>query len=202
MPSRNVITWTIWATALLLWGYLAFGGTAAPDGWFHFVSGIVTFVLALFGLFENWLWRSPPISWIVKRPDLQGTWKTEIRSGIPPFKAYAVIRQTYSTIRMKLYARDSKSDSLVAALDYQDDEWRLVTVYRNTPRANVVAQSRPHVGGVILTLSEHPTLTLEGHYWTDRDTRGEMTLTEPRRKLFSSFASADAERAGDAVHKQ
>jgi hypothetical protein len=33
---------------------------------------------------------------------------------------------------------------------------------------------------------------LEGHYWTDRNTAGEMQLTEKRREKFQDFESARA----------
>ncbi len=45
-------------------------------------------------------------------------------------------------------------------------------------------------GGVILSGRGRRPTTLQGQYWTDRDTRGELHMTSRNRRLLNDFASA------------
>jgi hypothetical protein len=65
-------------------------------------------------------------------------------------------------------------------------------VYRNEPRYQDRTHSQIHFGALWLRVIDTPTQMLEGHYWTDRNTAGEMQLTEKRREKFQDFESARA----------
>ena len=70
------------AIAALTW-FIVLLMQGTPVTWEHaspFTS--VISVLVLLGIaFEHWLWRQPFLhGWFVKRPDLRGTWRVEVRS--------------------------------------------------------------------------------------------------------------------------
>src|SRR3954470_8222553 len=57
--------------------------------------------------------------WFVKRPVIDGTWKLQLRSNwkdpatqntIPPIEGYMVVRQTFSTLSMRLLTAKSHSE--------------------------------------------------------------------------------------------
>ncbi len=127
-------------------------------------------------------WRQP-LPWVV----------TGLLGVIWCFDQCPVIRQTYSSLYMRLLTKESGSESLAAAFDHaRDGAWSLVTVYRNTPGPLVVHRSRPHFGGLIVSGRGRHPISLQGQYWTDRDTRGELHMTSRNRKLFADFASASS----------
>ena len=100
-------------TAAAIWGLLLiFGGTAVPPGFMQPFSKVVAYS-------RCYLLRSIsgsggfPIlrQWLVKRPVLAGTWRTEVRSNwidpagqqITPIAGYMAVRQeTFSTLSLCL----------------------------------------------------------------------------------------------------
>jgi hypothetical protein len=63
-----------WSVALLILG-VKVPGTASK------VLGILPIaIVLLFAAFDNFLWRVGPIKRLVKRPDLNGTWKGTLTS--------------------------------------------------------------------------------------------------------------------------
>lgn len=47
-----------------------------------------------------------------------------------------------------------------------------------------------HYGAVWLKIIDEPPKKVLGHYWTDRESAGEMELTDQQRKKFQTFQSA------------
>ena len=48
------------------------------------------------------------------------------------------------------------------------------------------------MGGQLLNIVGKPATSLQGHYWTDRNTAGQLELTERKKKIFHDFQSAKA----------
>ena len=185
----------LWAALLIL------EGVAIEVSWFRPFSAVVGASLLLIAAFDLLLWRVPFLHpWFVKRPDLRGTWRAEIRSNwkapatgqpIPPITAYMAIRQTFSKLSLRLITSESRSELLGAEILRADDgTYRVIGVYRNEPRLSVRDRSPIHYGGLVLQVVSERATKLEGHYWTDRDTAGEIYLTAKRRRLIDDFESA------------
>jgi len=64
--------------------------------------------------------------------------------------------------------------------------------YSNTPRAMVRDRSAPHFGTARLECTSQRPTHLQGNYWTDRRTTGELTFTEHTGKVLQTFADAEA----------
>src|SRR5271156_760685 len=166
------------------------------------LSTVTSVVLCAVMAFELWLWRLPWLHWFVKRPVIDGVWKVGIRSdwkdpstGAPvsPVEGYMVIRQTLSTLSMRLLTAESSSELVGTEIVCSADGLYCVSgVYRNEPRFEVRDRSAIHYGAVWLKIIDEPAKKVTGHYWTDRQTAGEMEFSNRRNKRFQTFQSARA----------
>jgi hypothetical protein len=104
--------------------------------------------------------------------------------------AYVVIRQTLSTLSLRLLT----SSELVGVeiVCSPDGLYCISGVYRNEPRFEVRERSAIHYGAVWLKIIDEPIMRVAGHYWTDRQTGGEIEFSNRRRKRFQTFQSAQA----------
>ena len=89
-------------------------------------------------------------------------------------RATLEIRQTLTLIHITLITDESKSRSLSASIDEILGEVQLTYCYLNTPKSEYRERSEIHYGTA--TLSITGSKTLEGQYYTDRKTRGDMTF--------------------------
>jgi len=188
----------VWSVLLILNGQSLSFDLLKP---FSTVAGGIG-VVAL--AFERWMWRWRFLyPWFVSTPNLHGTWsgqlmsdwKREDGSNIPPIVVYLVVRQTLSTISMRLLTPESSSVLLGGNVTKEIDGVETVTgIYLNTPDILRRDGSQIHHGGLILQVQGHPPARLEGEYWTDRATKGRLCLTARSDKLVQSFNEADRER--------
>jgi SMODS-associating 2TM, beta-strand rich effector domain len=189
----------VWAIALLVTGQKLSFDLLRP------LSGVTSIVVLLAMAFELWLWKLSFLhGWFVKRPLVEGSWHAELRSNwkdgsgapIPPIEGYVVIRQTLLNLSLRLLTKESSSHlvgtEIVCAADGQ---YCVSGVYRNEPRYQDRGHSQIHFGAVWLQVIDTPTQMLQGHYWTDRNTAGEMLLTDRQKPKFQDFKSAQAYNA-------
>jgi|SRR5215217_214696 len=186
---------TLWAALLLVQG--------ESLGWRHLApfSSVVSGSIGLLYLFDKWGWKLQVLhSWLVPFQDLSGTWKGTLqttwmnpenlqRPG--PIPVFLVIRQTYSTVSVRVLTEESESDLMVGKVVFvEDDLADLVGVYRNTPKQAVRHRSPIHHGAFRLRIEGAPLTALAGEYWTDRKTQGELRLGEHVKGLAYGFEHA------------
>lgn len=181
----------IWGVALLL------AGVPVTAAWFKPFSVVVGALVLILSAADKWLWRIRWLRpWLFNMPDLNGTWKVAIRPIAPessPQKvgAYMVIRQTFSTISLRLLTAESRSETLSAHVVRRDDgTYSLAAVYRNTTRLQVRERSPLHHGALLLDVHGDPPDSLAGQYWTDRLSQGELVLSARNATLAHSFEQA------------
>ena len=147
--------------------------------------------------FDLWLW---PVRifypWFVDRPDLRGTWQgtfvsTYVRPGecepVRPIEALFVIRQTYSSLHIRMLTTESSSTTVQATVSREPDGSHLILgIYENRPREEVSHRSAMHVGAIWLTGDARLPDSLRGFYWTNRATSGDLTLEIRERRLRDS----------------
>lgn len=188
-----------WAGVLLVSGQTLNAALVKP------LSTVTTIVVFAAMAFDLWLWKLPVLhGWFVKRPAIDGTWNVQIRSNwsnpasgrvapIAPVQGYMVIRQTFSTVSLRLLTEESSSELVGTEIVCSADGLYCVSgVYRNEPRFQVRDRSPIHYGALWLKIIDERTERIEGHYWTDRNTAGEMELTNRQKQKFQDFASARA----------
>lgn len=201
MPSEIQLS-AVLLVAAVVWGFLLLiDGVAVSIAWLRplsTVSGTLVFLLAAFDL---WLWRLPILrGWFVKRPDVTGTWWGTIKSNwidpstgkqIGPIEGCVVIHQTFSALSMRLMTRESSSELLGAEiLKNSDGVFKIAGVYRNEPRQSVRHRSPIHHGAILLQIIGTPATGLKGHYWTDRNTAGELEMIDHQKPVATDFESA------------
>lgn len=171
------------------------GWTVGPD-FFQPVPTVVTVLALGWPAWEKWLWKLPPIHpWLVAEPDLSGTWVGTLKSSYVDrnIKAYLAIRQTRSTIAVRMFTRESTSRTIAAKLAEDGGELIIAAVYRNEPELKHQDRSRIHRGAFVLGVHGSPADRLEGFYCTDRETQGEMlSFQRISRRSSSDWISAEA----------
>lgn len=219
MLSRLHLSAILLIAAALWGGMLIFDGVAVNGTWFRPFSTVVGVLLLLLVIFDIWAWRWRLLhGWFVPRPDLRGTWRVELQSnwknpennvGVGPIVAYLVIRQTFSTLSVRMLTAESTSELVAAEINKASDgTYRLAAVYRNEPKLSVRDRSQIHYGAFVLDVQGDPAKDLVGHYWTDRNTRGEVRTLARHGSIASSFKDArtllppDAETAQGAASER
>lgn len=199
---------TVLLVAAVVWGVLLFiDGVVVSISWLRHLSVVTGVLLLLLAAFDLYLWRLAILrSWFVRRPLVDGTWKAELHSNwkdqttgesIPPISGFMVARQTFSRLSLRLLTAEAQSELLGAEIVRADDgTYRITGVYRNEPRLGVRDRSPIHYGGLVLQVIGNPPLRLAGHYWTDRDTAGEIILSDRRP------AHVDDMSAGTALYAE
>jgi hypothetical protein len=201
MTAERYIKAIIYVTVLVWTVILYANHEAIKSVWLQPLSTVITIVLYVVMAFDLWLWKIPLLhGWFVKRPVIDGTWKVGIRSnwkdpatgaGIAPVEGYMVIRQTFSTLSLRLLTEESSSELVGTEIVCSADGLYCVSgVYRNEPRFQVRDRNPIHYGAVWLRIIDEPLKKVIGHYWTDRGTAGEMELSNRQNKRFQTFQSA------------
>jgi SMODS-associating 2TM, beta-strand rich effector domain len=193
-------------TTVAVWAViLFFSGQSVSSTLLRPFSRVTSIVVLLGIAFELWLWKLPFLhGWFVRRPVIDGTWRAELRSNwkdagggtIPPIQGYMIVRQTLLNLSLRLLTAESRSVLVGTEIVCSADGLYCVSgVYRNEPHYQNRGRSPIHYGAVWLQVIEKPTQKLEGHYWTDRKTAGELRLTDRRKQKFQDFDSAQAHYA-------
>jgi hypothetical protein len=201
MLSRLHLSVILLVAATLWGGMLLFDGAAVNGTWFRPFSAVVSALLVLLAAFDLWAWRLRLLKgWFVTRPDLRGTWRVELQSDwknpetdnvVGPIVAYLVARQTFSTLSVRLLTAESASELVAAEITKAaDGTYRLAAVYRNEPKLVVRDRSPIHYGAIVLDVQGDPIAGLSGHYWTDRNSRGEIRTMARHVIIAGSFNDA------------
>ena len=154
---------------------------------------VVTIYTILYFVFRTWGWRLRIFrGWLVPFPDLTGTWEgtlattwanPETGAVPPPIDVRLVIRNYFDRISCVLYTAESMSWSTAATLYSNDTDAikRLSYTYINQPKASVRGRSAISNGAAVFRIVEAEIRRLEGQYWTDRKTTGDIALTFKRK---------------------
>jgi hypothetical protein len=193
------LTIAVWLIALWVQGMPVLSAEFVKP--FGIVVGAITAFVTIFNKYI-WSWKIFK-GWYVKRPDLRGSWKVELKSSwvnpetgkvIDPIYGYAVIRQTLTSLSFRLMTKESRSVLIAYSFEPQEDDglFKLVGVYRNEPKIELQGvRSEIHHGSFALEIHGSPVYELQGHYWTDRGTKGGMKLSDRVTKLFDTFEQAE-----------
>lgn len=106
----------------------------------------------LYWLFNNYIWRWSKVGMILRVPNLSGEWQCQGETLNPDgtmrfeWSGTVTIVQSWDKLRVRLKTTQSGSNSITAALLYDDAEgYRLLYNYRNDPKIDQVELSS-HLG--------------------------------------------------------
>ncbi len=200
--SKNQITTIVWAAALL-WALLAIiNGVAFSQTLFSLVSTVIGILVIGVAIFDRWLWKLSflhPLA--ISAPVLEGTWKGELKSNyidqktgnvVPAIEAYLFVKQTYSTITLRLMTKESSSESISTILMQRGDDgpFSLAGIYCNTPSPEVSERSPMHKGSVSFDVIDENAPLLDGEYWTNRLTKGSIRFDQRIKKGIRDYRTA------------
>ncbi len=204
MISQLYLTPIAFIIGSILLIMLIIDGVNVQVSWLRHITTTASILLLILAAFDRWLWKSPLLNgWFAKRPDINGTWKVIIQTNwvnpktqqvLGPITGYMAVRQTFSTLSMRLMTGESNSklraDKIVES---NDGTFQIVGVFINQPLLHLRGnRSEIHNGALILDIRGIPPQSLDGHYWTDRNTRGTMSFVAKEKKIFSTFDEANA----------
>ena len=152
-------------------------------------------------LFDRYIWRIWPVHKFVKRPDLNGTWRVSLQSSykapgseepVAAVDGFAVIRQTFSSMSIRLMTEQAESFLVASSFDIQTDGTTFVYgAYQSDPSIHLRSGiSEIHYGSFRYKVIGRPPTQLSGHYWTDRNTNGSITLADRRYAYFDGYKEA------------
>lgn len=138
---------------------------------FGYAGEAIGITAIIISLYERWLWKYSPFEDI---PVLKRSYNGKLISTYDNKERTAKIeiKQTLLSVHITLISDESKSKSISASIDDVLGEKQLTYCYLNTPQANVRKRSEIHYGTAMLCI-ENPD-TLNGQYFTDRKTTGDM----------------------------
>jgi hypothetical protein len=175
-------------SAMIFFATLHFeaGGTLTPLAAWHSLDTTVLVAGILCIGFLNYAWHWPLFrGWLVNVPLLYGTWDATIRltyqtnempSGDEILRGIVTIRQSLFCIGVTLTTQRSVSHSFASAFDWSEttQRCRLVYSYSSEPRLRDRIANPRHDGTAVLDIAS--STVLEGKYFTDRGSQGEMRL--------------------------
>jgi hypothetical protein len=193
---------TLILIAAVIWGILLIlKGTPLSIKLFDPFSNVTGVLVVILGLFDKWGWKWKIFyPWLVSTPYLQGTWKGQLISDwidpetnkqVAPIDVYLVIKQSFSSLHARLLTKESSSELLSGeVIKNTDATWSVVGIYRNIPKLLIRDRSPMHHGGIILMVKGKTPIGLEGQFWTDRGTKGELYLSGYNKKTFYDYGTA------------
>ena len=170
-------------------------------GWLRFFSLAVLMATIALNLWERWLWGLRISQRLSRVPrDIRGTWKGTLSSlwvhpdsGATPDRktAFLVVRQTATTVSVRLFTDELRSRSTLAEVRAEDGQSRLDYLYVGEPDVSVEHQSRMHRGSASLDVTGSPSSRLTGRYWTDRNSRGALDFPQRHPKTSDDIDQAE-----------
>ena len=138
-----------------------------------FASEAISIAVIISGVYEKFLWRYNPLE---STPKLAKRYNGTLKSNYDHVerKAHLEIKQTLLSIHVTLATNESKSKSLSASIDEILGEMQLTYCYLNTPKAEYRNRSEIHYGTATLSIAD--PAALDGQYYTDRATNGDMVF--------------------------
>jgi SMODS-associating 2TM, beta-strand rich effector domain len=148
------------------------------------ISTTISINIVIWMIFITWAWKWKIFyPWLVPFPNLSGNWVGTVKSNwkekqLEPIPIEISIIQNFFNIQVKIKTNESRSYSIGASFDIDTERGfqQLFYSYLNTPKSGVRERSEMHYGSTILNFDGFKVEKMDGEYWTDRETTGEITL--------------------------
>jgi len=108
--------------------------------------------------------------------------------------AFLVIRQSLTSVSITMLSAESRSRSAAAQIvRMQAGDYELQYQYRNEPRLEFRQRgSETHIGGSTIQVSGARPRTVDGEYWTARETRGTYHVRRVSATIVNTFDEGNA----------
>lgn len=166
---------------------------------FGLVPKVVSIDLLIIAAFVKWGWKLKLFrGWLVPFPDLNGSWSGFIYSDWrnpdtgekpPPIPVMLTVNQSFFHVHcmMRTSEMESSSYSEGFLIDPDRQVKNVAYSYTSKPRLSLSERSVPHDGTAIFRIIENPKQKLEGRYWTERLTKGEIVLEYHSKEILEEL---------------
>ena len=159
---RCAISWSEIKTGFSLYTIFGYAGEA------------IAFSSIFAALYEKIIWKYDPLlKWPVLYKEYKGTIKSNYDGTSRDISVR--VKQSLFSVYVFLKTDESNSNAITADIVNRDGEYVLCYSYLNHPKAEVRERSEIHYGTSILRIEEKAK-QLEGTYFTDRNTTGDIIL--------------------------
>lgn len=146
---------------------------------FGYAGEAIGFMLLVMTFFNKVAWKWKYINKLVDMPVLAKQYTGSFVSNWPSenkiYDASLQITQTFLNVSIMFISGESRSYSILSAIDTISDSKRIIYNYQNEPRAELTERSPIHKGTAELWIEDSGKLV--GNYYTSRKTGGSMTFT-------------------------
>lgn len=189
----RIFAFTILGLAFFIYGIIFFITQNLDSIDFHkaisHISTTITINIIIWTVFISWMWKWRIFyPWLVPFPNLAGEWTGYIKSNweekaLDPIPINLTIKQTFFNIQVKIRTVESKSYSVSSSFDIDSERGfqQLFYSYLNTPKSGIRSRSTIHYGSAVLNFDGFSVKQMEGEYWTDRETTGEIELSKKEK---------------------
>lgn len=156
--------------------------TYYPSSIFGEISETVTILCCIIALYTKWLWKCKYIIKLLPFPYIGGEWHGMLNSTYKdafPITIKVIIHQGFFNTYVILTTNESESRSSSFQFDIDKERGlnNIIYTYQNVPKAVERNHSEIHFGTTKLVINDDAS-TLNGFYWTDRGTTGDISLTK------------------------
>lgn len=196
MNEKKHIQALIWFLSIVWAILLVLDGFSISISFFKPISTVIGIAVIAVTFFEKLAWKLKWLyPWFVDMPNISGTWQGYISSNyvdenskrLDQIEVYFIIRQTLTSIDIRMITAESSSDIIVARIYKMNGTLRIGGIYMNIPKQVYREKSPIHYGGLSLEICINSTIVLEGSYWTDRKTQGDISFKNRRKIICSTF---------------
>ena len=165
---------------------------------FSITSSLLVIGVLLNNFRIKYLWLGS----ILSKPPINGLWKGHLISSykneidddsLPPIEIYFYIKQTYFAISIQSFTENQRSESILATIytNTFSSSTKFMYIYQLTRTKN--SENKITLGSGELLITDNCS-KMEGVYWTNSTTHGEIEMNLVDRKALSidSFISAKA----------
>ena len=184
--QKTLVSICVWSSIILfiircLWSWKSILNGVSVYTLYGYASEAISVDAVLLYFYEKFLWKINPFE---HTPKLAKRYTGTLRSnyGNIERKATLEIKQTLLSIHVTLITDQSKSESISASIDEIVGEMKLTYCYLNTPKSAYRKQSEIHYGTATFSLRD--PRNLEGQYYTDRQTIGDMSFKAQKKCIF------------------
>jgi hypothetical protein len=185
--------------AWFLLAYISGLDLSKVKDFFSLVPKVVIIDLLVIAVFVKWGWKIKIFrGWLVLFPNLNGSWvgficsdwKNPTTGEKPPsIPVMLTVNQSFSHVSCVMRTSEMKSSSYSEGFLIDPDRQikSLAYSYTSKPRLSLNERSIPHDGTVVFQIIENPKQKLVGRYWTERLTKGEITLEYHSKELLEEL---------------
>lgn len=201
--NRKIFIWLLLGISIVFYLFYLFLFPLSEKTLLNYLKPITTIVTLdtiLAVSFTKWLWKLKWLySWLVPYPNLNGTWKGEIKSNWiddktgkkpAPIPVILTIKQSFTNISCVMRTDEMNSYSFVSGfmIDKENQILRLVYSYSSIPKQTVKERSPQHFGTMYFdVINNGAKKELCGDYWTERKTTGRIELEFWKTELLEKY---------------